>query len=166
MGGLESNMSLQNMNANETIHDLAMFTVIECVFLTIYSMELVLRFAAYGCRVFRSYLVIFDLMLVIGGWLSVIFKDSSFGPILMLRILRLLRLGRAFRLVSRLKILWAIVSGLLQSVGTLLSTGLLLTLSLYVAACFAIEIISKDTELRMERIRKTSLTTILVHLTA
>jgi Ca2+-binding EF-hand superfamily protein len=69
---------------------------------------------------------------------------------MVLRVLRLLRLARAVRLFSQFKALWMLVRGLLSSAGTISYTFLLLALILYLFANMAIELITKDEELRSQ----------------
>jgi len=57
-------------------------------------------------------------------------------------------LMRALRAVKYFKALWKLLYGLMSSLGTVVSTVALLCLTLYIAACLAVELISKDTVLR------------------
>merc|ERR1712137_760498 len=57
-------------------------------------------------------------------------------------------MGRALRMVALFEELWKIVSGLCHCIGSMLSTITLLGITLYIAACLAVEIISKDTLLQ------------------
>lgn len=137
---------------------------LENVFLITYVGELALRFYVKGFhRCLRSGWIIFDLLLVICGaissWIIAPYikmrtgKDgdesaSVVDRVLVLRVLRLLRLVRALRLLKKFEILWRLVHGLLNSVTAMLSTLALLTVSLYVFACVAIEVITKSNKFR------------------
>ena len=66
------------------------------------------------------------------------------GQLLVLRVLRLLKLARAVRLLVAFKTLWMLVRGLLSSAGTMFYTFLLMTLILYVAGIMALELITKQ----------------------
>jgi len=63
---------------------------------------------------------------------------------MVLRVLRLLRLARAVRLLVQFRTMWKLVSGLLASTGTICYTFLLITLILYVFACLGNEMITKN----------------------
>merc|ERR1719506_694936 len=127
---------------------------IDNIFLGIYAIELSLRFIAYGFRCLDNGWVRFDAVLVSFGVattiLEVVFGGSkeNLGPFMVLRVLRLLRLARAVRLFSQFKALWMLVRGLLSSAGTMAYTFILILLILYLFANLAVEIITKDTDLR------------------
>merc|ERR1712227_163472 len=112
------------------------------------------RALADGTKFIYSTVGAFDLSLVLIGTLGVVTTHfinpiaeaedvdlSTLKPILVLRILRLLRLVRALRMVALFEELWKIASGLMQCVGSMGSTVTLLTITLYIAACVAVEII-------------------------
>jgi len=162
--GIESNLSLQNLNMDpeEIAYNLQTLENLEYVFLSIYYVELFLRFFAGGWRIF-SRVIAFDILLVLLGTVAVLHShlmaagltNGSGGslaqklePILVLRVLRLLRLLRALRMVKYFKTLWRLVNGLVHTTSTMISTFVLLLLTIYISACMAIEIISKDSVLR------------------
>ena len=63
----------------------------------------------------------FDAMLVSLGLLTALLEQMTgsatddLGPIMVLRVLRLLKLARAVRLFSQFKVMWMLVRGLLSS---------------------------------------------------
>lgn len=145
--------------------DLTVYTVMENIFLAIYITEICMRFISDGVWYsLKQPWVLFDFVLVLlGGFAQWIVEplrsvetDGTFnaylaqllGPILVFRILRLLRLLRALRLVAVFTTLWRLVQGLLYSCGTMLWTCTLVTATLYVFACCAVELITKDEILR------------------
>jgi len=65
-----------------------------------------------------------------------------------LRVFRLLRLLRALRMITYFEGLWNMVRDLLRSTSAMLSTIALITITLYIAACFAVELVAKDKLLR------------------
>jgi len=75
--------------------------------------------------------------------------DSMEGveKLLIVRGLRLLRLVRALRMVNHFKIMWRLVYGLLTAAETILATSALIVVFLFVFACVAVEVISKDATL-------------------
>jgi len=75
---------------------------------------------------------------------------QSLQIILVLRVFRLLRLLRVLRLIKYFDVLWKMVFGLWSSVPAMLCTIALITITLYIAACFAIEMIAKDRILRSQ----------------
>jgi len=70
-------------------------------------------------------------------------SDANFGPLMVLRVFRLLRLARALRLLVRFRTLWMLVQGLLSSAGTMLYTFGLMALIIYIFACMGVELITK-----------------------
>jgi len=98
----------------------------------------------------------FDILLVLIGSLSLIVSSlvdtleaaNALQPILVLRVMRFLRLLRTLRFISYFKTLWRLVYGLVQSSSAMVSTMVLLLMSIYIAACGAVELISKDAVLR------------------
>jgi len=167
--GMESNWTLRHMNHpdNHDINfDLSTFNTLEIIFLGIYYMEIILRFISGGLKALSNLLVIFDITLVVVGTIGAIYfaivgydENSSVDDetsvllmsvhiIFVLRVFRLLRLLRALRLIYYFEVLWKMVRDLLSSVPAVLSAIALITLTLYIAACFGVELIAKDTFLR------------------
>jgi voltage-gated sodium channel len=135
--------------------DISDFIFIDNIFLAIYTIELGLRFFAYGFHCLDNGWVRFDAVLVGFGictsLLELVFGGASkenLGPLMVLRVLRLLRLARAVRLFSQFKALWMLVRGLLSSAATMCYTFALMFLMLYLFANMAMEIITKDADLR------------------
>merc|ERR1712137_284737 len=73
---------------------------------------------------------------------------QSVHVLLVLRVFRLLRLLRALRMITYFEGLWNMVRDLLRSASAMMSTIALITITLYIAACFAVELIAKDKLLR------------------
>merc|ERR1719506_348616 len=128
--------------------------------MTVYSVELVMRFYCYGIACLRSGWVLFDFVLVAAGVfanyiltpiLEALSSDgedesrSGVGFVMVLRVMRLMRLARAVLLVVQFRILWRLVSGLLASAMTILYTFTLIFLFLYIYSCMALELITKST---------------------
>lgn len=133
--------------------DISAFKAVEHVFLVCYVLELLLRFFVQGVHCLKNPWVQFDAVLVSLGvlttWLIEPFLDtegdgSKLGPIMVLRVFRLLRLVRAVRLLVQFQTLWLLVRGLLSSAGTMMSTFALIMLLLYIFACVAVELITKE----------------------
>ena len=128
--------------------------IIDNIFLGIYTVEISSRFIAYGTRCLDNRWVRFDAILVGFGIITTILEvlvgasKEQLGPFMVLRVLRLLRLARAVRLFSQFKPLWMLVNGLLSSAGTMAYTFVLMILILFLFANMAIELITKDEELR------------------
>merc|ERR1719361_2527723 len=122
---------------------MAAFTALEHSFLVVYIIELMLRFWAIGMPCLRNNWVRFDLLLVAQGvvtsWVLQPLMDDQgverLGPLMVMRLLRLARLARTLRLLIQFQDLWALVRGLMSSMGTMIYTVLLLTLMLYLFAC-------------------------------
>eukprot|EP00392_Amoebophrya_sp_AT5.2_P001866 g1871.t1 len=134
--GVESHYEITNQ-------DTQFFADIEHVFLSVYVMELMARFFAFGPSCLKSGWVAFDAVLVAVGVLSTwvlpsIFSETpdELGPLLVLRV----------RLLVAFKTLWMLVRGLLSSAGTMCYTFVLMFLILYVSAVLAVELITKNKE--------------------
>lgn len=119
--------------------------IAESCFLGIYTIELMLRFFAYGYTCLKDNWVKFDAFLVALGildsWVLKAFQ-VELGPLLVLRALRLSRLARMFRLLVKFQTLWMLVRGLLNSAEMMLHTLFLLTFILYIFSAMGIELIT------------------------
>lgn len=129
--------------------------IAERIFLAIYTVEVLLRWVAGGWSNFKDPWFYQDLFLVALGIFALVLaplfggsNDTGFERLLVFRGLRLLRLVRAFRMVNHFKIMWRLVYGLLTCGETILSTVALIMISLFVFACCAIELITRDDDLR------------------
>jgi len=110
---------------------------------------------AGGLKALCSDFVPFDIILVVTGLTASVLESSDKSStwvgleiILVLRVFRLLRLLRALRMLKYFEQLWKLVRDLLSSTSVMMSTVALLTMTLYIAACFGVEIIAKDPMLR------------------
>lgn len=132
---------------------------IEHFFMFVYTFELCLRFATVGIRCLKNGWVLFDFVLVfLGVVTSYIIEPimassgnadgADLGPIMVLRVFRLLRLARALRLLVAFRTLWMLVRGLLMSGGTMTYTFALIFLILYIFACMGVEVFTKDYAVR------------------
>jgi len=123
---------------------------VDLLFVMIYVAELSIRFLAWGHRCFSDPWIILDMLLVIVGVASLVVTNGmglelpELESLMVVRSLRLLRLIRALRLLKQFRTVWRLVSGLLTSANAMLSTLVLVLLTLYIAACLGIEVITKD----------------------
>lgn len=150
MIGIEAEMSLTKKE------EMSWATNVEQAFLAVYTLELLLRIAGGGIRTFWSCWFLLDFFLVCVGMLAVVVAPmltgggtdmAGFEKLLVVRGLRLLRLARVLRMVGRFKVVWRLVSGLLTAWDTMLSATGLIMLWLFIFACVAVEIVSKDKDL-------------------
>jgi len=151
--GIQSELSLPGRSGVPPIME-----VLENIFLSIYVLETVLNLAARGFwTCFRDRWFQFDFSLVVMGtsyqWCLkfIDIEGQSSGvleQVLVFRTLRLLRLLRAFRLLRMFKVIWRLIYGLLTSANTMLSTLALVVLILYTFACFGLELITKNDDIR------------------
>lgn len=120
-------------------------TALEQLFLSIYIGELGIRFFCLRLQCLKDNWVKFDCVLVFTGCVTAWILEpigTSLGPIVLLRMTRLLRLARTVRLLVKFRDLWMLVRGLLNSAGTMFYTCVLLIIILYVFACAAMELIA------------------------
>lgn len=123
--------------------------VIEPFFLVAYMSELSLRFFGMHGACLQDQWVRFDIVVVFSGFISTVVIGplegagavSGFELLVVLRMARLLRLARVIRLISKFKVLWLLVSGLLNCASTMFYTLSLLVIVLYIFACVGAELI-------------------------
>jgi len=127
------------------------------MFLCIYLVELILRIVANGWRTLFARSVAFDCVIVVNGIVGVsvnFFSDydasllKDLEMVVLLRVLRLLRILRVLRSLPIFESLWKLSFGLFNASSTMVSTLCLLFLAIFVGACFAVELIAKNSLLR------------------
>eukprot|EP00440_Ansanella_granifera_P012056 gb/GFBE01013104.1/.p1 GENE.gb/GFBE01013104.1/~~gb/GFBE01013104.1/.p1 ORF type:complete len:596 (+),score=140.22 gb/GFBE01013104.1/:1-1788(+) len=138
--------------------DMTAMRVVDSGFLVIYIVEISARFFANGfVASMRTGWVQLDAILIVLGvlcsWvLEPIAGESgpestaALGPVMILRTLRLLRLGRTvrlFRIFSKIHEFWILVRGFMNGIGLMLCTVVMFALFIYVFACLALELITK-----------------------
>jgi len=123
--------------------------IMENIFLLIYVLELTCRFVADGFSCLRCNWVKFDVLFVLAGLLSnrtvkslIGLNLGSDGFMIIFRMSRLLRLGKAIRLLVKFQTLWMLVRGLLDSAGTMFYTLGILSAMLYIFSCIGVELIT------------------------
>eukprot|EP00927_Polykrikos_kofoidii_P039240 TRINITY_DN3366_c0_g1_i5.p1 TRINITY_DN3366_c0_g1~~TRINITY_DN3366_c0_g1_i5.p1 ORF type:complete len:633 (+),score=110.63 TRINITY_DN3366_c0_g1_i5:236-1900(+) len=141
--GLEQTLSIQDIDTTPV-------KVAESLFLVVYIVEFMLRIFAIGALALKDHWVKFDLFLVILGiftnWILEPFLNSGpneLAPLMVLRTLRLLRLGKMVRFFVRFREFQMLVRGILSSAGIVLYTLIILLVILYVFSSIGIELITK-----------------------
>mmetsp|Transcript_118524 Transcript_118524/g.340334 ORF Transcript_118524/g.340334 Transcript_118524/m.340334 type:complete len:801 (+) Transcript_118524:42-2444(+) len=131
--------------------------ICEHIFLCVYVTELLMRFFVVGPGCFGDNWVKFDIVLVAMGvmnsWILepfVFAKGEGLGPLMVLRMGRLLRLARTVRLLVKFQVLWMLVRGLLTSASTMFYTLFLLIFILYLFGCVGFELITANVQQRRE----------------
>jgi voltage-gated sodium channel len=124
--------------------------------MVIYVVEIFLNLIGRGFRrCFTDRWFLFDFTLVVTGagysWvLEPMMEDteststSAMEQLFVLRLLRLLRLLRAVRGMRQVQMAWRLVMGMVTSANTMCATLGLLILMLFMFACVAVEVITKD----------------------
>mmetsp|Transcript_15256 Transcript_15256/g.45781 ORF Transcript_15256/g.45781 Transcript_15256/m.45781 type:complete len:627 (+) Transcript_15256:89-1969(+) len=147
--GVEATLRLQRK-------DVAIFSMLEHLFLVIYIMEIAGRVYGFGLKCFNSGWVRFDFILIVlgvlGEWVFKPILDANKGmskqaegalnPVLLLRVFRLFRLARALRLLVQFRTLWMLVQGLIHSSSTILFTVGLIVMLLYIFSCISMEVLA------------------------
>jgi len=117
------------------------------------------RIVADGWRNLRDAWFISDVVLVVLGVVGIIIEAVAINgvedtgllqQIMVVRTFRLLRVIRAFRMISFFHMMWRLVYGMVYSIHTMMSTLLLLVFSLFLFACIGIEIVSKDEAIKAD----------------
>lgn len=150
--GIELSLQLENQNVDS-------LRALESFFLVAYIIEINMRFFAYGfVPSMKSPAIQLDFILIILGasctWvLEPLAGDSgtgssadALGPVLILRMMRLLRLGRTIRLIrvfSRIHEFWLLVRGFANGISIMMCTVVMFTLIIYVFSCLGVELITK-----------------------
>jgi len=133
----------------------ASLNILECSFVIIYCVELVMRvYGGGGPRAFSNNWVRFDAVMVAAGIFNLLFTMASFGggaaadvvdSVSMLKMLRLCRLAKTVRVLVQFRTLWMLVQGLMYAVLPMLWTAILMSVVIYVFAVVAMEtIIASD----------------------
>mmetsp|Transcript_57805 Transcript_57805/g.137636 ORF Transcript_57805/g.137636 Transcript_57805/m.137636 type:complete len:648 (-) Transcript_57805:108-2051(-) len=123
--------------------------IFDNIFLAVYALELSLRIFAYGLKAFQNSWVRFDALLVGSGVFEILLSAFLSGAgqleqLMLVRMLRLTRLARMVRFFSQFRVLWALVSGLMHSVNTLVWTFVLIISLLYIFAVLSIDLMPKE----------------------
>jgi len=158
--GFQSNYSI---NFDQYKQEIQILEILDYVFLSIYVIELSFRIIGRGREVLENHWVQFDVVLVTLGLLSAVLTAvievaaSLWGAgkdvrdwvqnMTLLRILRLFRMVRAVRTLGKWKTLWKLVKGMLNGLETMVSTLVMIIFTLFVFACFGVELISRNTTL-------------------
>lgn len=122
--------------------------VVEHIFLFIFTVELSLRLFAFGMHSIQDHWIKLDAILVFGGLINFVLelantvRPGELAPVLALRSIRILRVVRVFRSLEQFREFYLLVRGLLQSVGMMLYTFLLMILILFLFAAVGTEVIT------------------------
>lgn len=109
----------------------------EMTFVSMYIVELLIRFRAFGRDFFQDAWNVFDLFLIIfslGDLILVALLDSftqSLSVIVVLRCVRIFRLVRLLRLFRMFKPLWLLVCGIANSMRTVIWAWLVIGIVVY-----------------------------------
>mmetsp|Transcript_63340 Transcript_63340/g.137845 ORF Transcript_63340/g.137845 Transcript_63340/m.137845 type:complete len:683 (+) Transcript_63340:3-2051(+) len=137
----------QNFTLEQNTSGLHVTWVLEHIFLAIFVVELGLRFFAYGINALQDSWVRCDTLIVTAGVLTTWILEplsvdmDGLGIMMAVRMVRLLRIVRTFRLAVRIRALWLLVTGLATSASTMCYTLILLSVTLYLSSCVGIELI-------------------------
>ena len=140
-------IGVQTTYTNPTIN------LIQNIILYIFTFEVIMRFIAAGnIKDFMSNgWNVFDLLLVIIGWIPV--SGSSGSTVMVLRVLRVFRVLRLLRTANEIKL---IIGVLLRSMKSLLYNGILFLIFMYLFAVAGVSMfrLPDETSLNSERLAK------------
>jgi uncharacterized membrane protein YphA (DoxX/SURF4 family) len=105
------------------------FETIDIVFLSVFTVELALQFIYHGLTLFQDGWLVFDFVVVILSW--------SFTKT---QVIRAFRVFRAFRLVTRVKVLRNLVTAIMVVLPRMTAIGSLLMLFFYVFSVLFVEL--------------------------
>jgi len=163
--GLQSDFSIDEKSHKA---ELRILNICDYIFLFIYVLELAFRLIAHGREVLYDAWIKFDVFLVTLGIMSacmavaLAFTEGGAATNIrewvqnttLLRILRLSRLVRAARMLGRWKTLWKLVKNMLNCLETMISTFVMIILTLFVFACFGVELVSRNQTLKEHALTK------------
>jgi len=148
--GFETSRQVANGSAS------AVAGPLQHVCLALFVLELLLRFIAKGKTIFASWYVRLDIFLV-GTCVAILWiiiplagSDTQAGlfhlitSFMLLRVMRLVKLVHTYRLAIGFKTMWPIIQGLLRSAETMISTGIVLIIVIYLFACVGLRLITTD----------------------
>lgn len=140
-------IGVQTTYTNTTIN------TIQTIILYIFTLEVIMRFIAAGNmrEFFKSGWNVFDLVLVIIGWIPV--SGSSGSTVMVLRVLRVFRVLRLLRTANEIKL---IIGVLLRSMKSLLYNGILFLIFMYLFAVAGVSMfrLPDETSLNSEKLAK------------
>mmetsp|Transcript_89454 Transcript_89454/g.239777 ORF Transcript_89454/g.239777 Transcript_89454/m.239777 type:complete len:700 (-) Transcript_89454:51-2150(-) len=141
--GLEADSHLYHPTVATVLQDL------EHVFLAFFTFELIVHVLLFRMSFVKSSWGAFDCIIVTFGvfdqWILpvVLTGNSQFNVVLTFRVLRLVRITRAVRLMSQFRVMWMLVRSLRGALVTLIWAVLLLCTIIYVFAIVAVEVVYK-----------------------
>eukprot|EP00929_Paragymnodinium_shiwhaense_P049830 TRINITY_DN2512_c0_g2_i1.p1 TRINITY_DN2512_c0_g2~~TRINITY_DN2512_c0_g2_i1.p1 ORF type:complete len:650 (-),score=86.27 TRINITY_DN2512_c0_g2_i1:278-2227(-) len=120
---------------------------LELCCLAAYTMELGLHLFTDPARILSDRWLMFDAAIVGLGIADLALtafasRSTMLENVTVFRLLRLLRLMRTIKLLKRIRVLWMLVSGLMESVSLMLNTVMLLMIVMYVFSCISMEVIT------------------------
>lgn len=134
------------------------FQALESVFLVFYIAEFTVRWTAHGRSCLHDNWVKMDLVLIlVGGFTAWLLEplvprilpdaaelSDNFGPLMVLRTLRLLRLAKFARIFARNREAWLLIRGFLNCLPMVLYTFVVYAFCLYFFAVMGVELITKN----------------------
>ena len=106
----------------------ARFEAIDKTFLIIFTIELCFQITHHGWHIFFDGWLFFDFAVVMISWASDFMDGAN------LQVMRAFRIFRAFRLITRVKVMRALVSALIDTIPNMTAIVLLLTIVTYIFA--------------------------------
>ena len=102
----------------------------EFVFLVIFAIECVLKLIAYRKVYFYENWNVFDFVIVCGSVIGLFFENFLGG----VTVVRILRIGRVFRLLKKAKRLYAILNSFIHTIPTFVNVFSLIIIMIYIFA--------------------------------
>jgi len=132
--------------------DMTVLSALEHMFLGVFIVELLMQVVAHGVRCLLHGWHLFDFLVISGGVITQWVLEpiipgwqvtNSLKQVLVLRMLRLMKLARALRLVSSFRALWKLTQSFMQCAPTMASAFLIMVMVIYIFACVGVEFIAK-----------------------
>jgi len=113
---------------------------VDAGFIAVYSLEILLKFFAYGVTFFQDTWNMFDLLVVVSSIVELTLGSAS--GLNALRAMRIIKVMRTIRLVRRARRLRLIISALIRSLPHIMSSVVLLSLFIFIFAVLGVQLFS------------------------
>eukprot|EP00746_Dinoflagellata_sp_MGD_P068856 gnl/MRDRNA2_/MRDRNA2_28275_c0_seq1.p1 gnl/MRDRNA2_/MRDRNA2_28275_c0~~gnl/MRDRNA2_/MRDRNA2_28275_c0_seq1.p1 ORF type:complete len:839 (-),score=173.87 gnl/MRDRNA2_/MRDRNA2_28275_c0_seq1:205-2721(-) len=123
------------------------YDIMDAVFLSLFTVELMLRLIAAGCSKLRVLTSLWlDFVIVITGWIHLMMvaaqvESSELRVVQALKVLRVIRAVRVLRMMSLFHHLWLVVQSFFMCIKPLAWTFLFILIMIFLFAMFVVELV-------------------------
>lgn len=119
-----------------------MLETINYIFTAIFTIEALLKIFAHGFDYFKEGWNIFDFLIVLVSYITIIISQMSSASISpkQTTIVRAFRIGRVFRLINRAKFLRIIFNTIIVTIPSLANVGALMILLIFIFSILGVQL--------------------------